>query len=245
MMRRRRFIQTTALASAALTSFPNWAFPQKTLNADQLIGKGSPELIEKDDYRLRPAAAEAFDKMVAAAQQDGIGIQVVSSYRDYAHQNRIWERKFKNYTGNGMSDLDAIKKIIAYSTVPGTSRHHWATDLDIIQSDTGVTSNVLDPDKFHGTGPFCELKAWLDEHAESFGFYEVYTNDYGRKGFNYEPWHFSYAPLSVGYLNQYKKLDVAEILQQEHLLGSEAFISAFITQYRNENILDINPALIN
>ena len=244
-MRRRRFIQTTALASAALTSFPNWALPQKILNADQLIGKGSPELIEKDGYRLRPAVAEAFDKMVAAAQQDGIGIQVVSSYRDYAHQNRIWERKFKNYTGNGMSDLDAIKKIIAYSTIPGTSRHHWATDLDIIQSGTGVTSNVLDPDKFHGTGPFCELKAWLDEHAESFGFYEVYTNDYGRKGFNYEPWHFSYAPLSVGYLNQYKKLDVAEILQQEHLLGSDAFTSAFINQYRNENILDINPALIN
>ena len=244
-MKRRRFIQTTALATAALSSFPNWALAQETLSTDQLIGKGNPELIEKNGYRLRPAVSAAFDNMAAAAQQDGIGIQVVSSYRDYAHQNRIWERKFKSYTANGMSDLDAIKKIIEYSTIPGTSRHHWATDLDIIQSGTGVTSNVLDPDKFHGTGPFCELKAWLDQHAESFGFYEVYTNDYGRKGFNYEPWHFSYAPLSVGYLQQYKKLDVAEILQQEHLQGSEAFTSAFINQYRTENILDINPALLS
>ena len=243
-MKRRRFIQTSALATAALSSFPNWALPQETLSADQLIGQGTPELIEKDGYRLRPAVAEAFDKMATAAQQDGIGIQVVSSYRDYAHPNRIWERKFKSYTANGMSDLEAIKKIIAYSTIPGTSRHHWATDLDIIQSGTGVTSNVLDPDKFHGIGPFCELKAWLDEHAESFGFYEVYTNDYGRKGFNYEPWHFSYAPLSVGYLKQYKQLDVAKVLQQEHLLGSKAFTSAFINQYRTENILDINPKLL-
>ena len=47
MMKRRRFIQTTALATAALSSFPNWALPQETLNADQLIGQGTPELIEK------------------------------------------------------------------------------------------------------------------------------------------------------------------------------------------------------
>lgn len=244
-MKRRTFIQNTALATAALSTFPQWATAQETLDKDQLLGKGSPQLVEQNEYRLRPQVAAAFDKMTAAAQQDSIGIQVVSSYRDYAHQNRIWERKFKSYTGNGMKDLEAIKKIIEYSTIPGTSRHHWATDLDIIQSGTGVTSNVLDPDKFHGTGPFCELKAWLDKHAESFGFYEVYTNDYGRKGFNYEPWHFSYAPLSVGYLQQYTKLNIAQILQQEKLLGSDAFTAAFINQYKTENVLDINPALLD
>jgi len=244
-MKRRTFIQNTALATAALSTFPQWATAQETLDKDQLLGKGNPKLVEQNGYRLRPQVAAAFDKMTAAAQQDGIGIQVVSSYRDYTHQNRIWERKFKSYTGNGMLDLEAIKKIIEYSTIPGTSRHHWATDLDIIQSGTGVTSNVLDPDKFHGTGPFCELKAWLDKHAESFGFYEVYTNDYGRKGFNYEPWHFSYAPLSVGYLQQYTSLDIAQILQQEKLLGSDAFTAVFINQYKTENILDINPALLD
>lgn len=244
-MKRRTFIQNTALATAAISTFPQWVTAQERLDKDQLLGQGDPQLVEKNGYRLRPQVAAAFDKMTVAAKQDGIGIQVVSSYRDYAHQNRIWERKFKSYTGNGMNDLDAIKKIIAYSTIPGTSRHHWATDLDIIQSGTGVTSNVLDPDKFHGTGPFCELKAWLDKHAESFGFYEVYTNDYGRKGFNYEPWHFSYAPLSVGYLQQYTKLDIAQILQQEKLLGSNAFTSSFINQYKTENILDINQALLN
>ncbi|RXG26840.1 M15 family metallopeptidase [Leeuwenhoekiella marinoflava] len=244
-MKRRTFIQNTALATAAISTFPQWVTAQERLDKDQLLGKGNPKLVEQNGYRLRPQVAAAFDKMTAAAQQDGIGIQVVSSYRDYAHQNRIWERKFKSYTGNGMNDLDAIKKIIEYSTIPGTSRHHWATDLDIIQSETGVTNNVLDPDKFHGTGPFCELKAWLDKHAESFGFYEVYTNDYGRKGFNYEPWHFSYAPLSVGYLQQYKKLDIAQVLQQEKLLGSDAFTSSFINQYKTENILDINQALLN
>ena len=244
-MKRRNFIQTTVLSAAAIGLFPQFLEAGILLPEPELIGKGSPKLIEKNGYRLRPEVSVAFDKLTAAAQKDGIEIQVVSSYRDYAHQNRIWERKYKSYTGNGLSKEASIEKIIEYSTIPGTSRHHWATDLDIIQAGTGVTNNVLDPDKFHGTGPFCKLKAWLDEHAASFGFYEVYTNDYGRKGFNYEPWHFSYAPLSKGYLEVYKALDIAQVLQQEKLLGSEAFTSAFIEKYRTENILDINPKLLS
>ncbi len=243
-MKRRRFIQNTLLTTTTLAAFPQLLKAATRIPEEELMGRGSPSLTEKNGYRLRPEAAEAFDRMAAAAKKEGIGIQVVSSYRDYAHQNRIWERKYRDYTARGMNPLAAIEKIIEYSTIPGTSRHHWATDLDIIQAGTGVTSNVLDPDKFHGTGPFCELKAWLDKHAESFGFYEVYTNDYGRKGFNYEPWHFSYAPLSIDYLKDYKKLDIAQILQQNKLLGSEAFTSAFIEKYRTENILDINPKLV-
>ena len=244
-MNRRNFIQTTALSTAALALFPQFLKAEITLPELELIGKGNPQLIEKNGYRLRPEVSEAFEKMAAAAKKDGIGIQVVSSYRNYAHQNRIWERKYNDYTGRGMAPLAAIQKIIEYSTIPGTSRHHWATDLDIIQAGTGVTQNVLDPEKFHGTGPFCKLKAWLDDHAASFGFYEVYTNDYGRKGFNYEPWHFSYAPLSKGYLEDFKKLDIAAVLQQEKLLGSHAFTSGFINSYRTENVLDINPELLN
>ncbi len=243
-MKRRRFIQNTFLSTAALVAIPHLLRAEKLLPEAELLGRGNPTLIEKNGYRLRPEVAKAFDAMAEAAKKVGIGIQVVSSYRDYAHQNRIWKRKYNNYTAQGMAPLKAIEKIIEYSTIPGTSRHHWATDLDIIQAGTGVTSNVLDPDKFHGTGPFCALKAWLDEHAESFGFYEVYTNDYGRKGFNYEPWHFSFAPLSIDYLKEYKKLDIAEILQQKNLLGSDAFTSAFIETYRTENILDINPKLL-
>ena len=243
-MKRRRFIQNTLLTTAAFTAFPQLLKAGSILPEAELMGRGNPSLIEKSGYRLRPEVSQAFDKMTAAAQKTEIGIQVVSSYRDYAHQNRIWERKYKNYTARGMAPLTAIEKIIEYSTIPGTSRHHWATDLDIIQAGTGVTSNVLDPDKFHGTGPFCALKAWLDEHAESFGFYEVYTNDYGRKGFKYEPWHFSYAPLSINYLKDYKKLNIAEILQQKNLMSSEAFTPAFIEKYRTENILDINPKLL-
>ena len=106
------------------------------------------------------------------------------------------------------------------------------------------TKSVLQADNFHGTGPYCKLKDWLNEHAESFGFYEVYTNNENRKGFEYEPWHFTYAPVSIPMLEAYKKLDVKKILEEENLLGSEYFTTQFIDKYRMQNILDINPKLL-
>ncbi|WP_416444220.1 M15 family metallopeptidase [Leeuwenhoekiella sp. A16] len=244
-MKRRTFITTTAIATTAATLLPGLSFSQNMISEAELIGKGNPDLIEKEGYRLRPEAAKAFDKMKAAAAKENIDIQVVSSYRDYNHQNRIWERKYRAYTNKGLSPEDAIAKIIEYSTIPGTSRHHWGTDLDIIDANGKTSGDVLVPSKFHGNGPFCKLKEWLDKHANEFDFYLVYTDLPLRQGFNYEPWHFSYKPLSQNYLEQYKKLDIKEVLQEQQLLGSKAFTPEFITLYRQNNVLDINPDLLS
>ena len=215
----------------------------ESIPEEELLGQGDPELFG-DGFALRKEAYDAFLKMKAAAAQSGIDIQVVSSYRNYAHQNRIWERKYKRFTDQGLSPQEAIEKIIAYSTIPGTSRHHWGTDLDIIDGSQPTSGDVLVPSKFHEDGPFCKLKEWMDSHSEDFGFYLVYTEDEDRKGFKYEPWHYSYAPLSKTYLKDYRKLDIKKRLEEEKLMGSEHFNEDFINSYISENILDINPKLI-
>lgn len=74
-----------------------------------------------------------------------------------------------------------------YSTIPGTSRHHWGTDIDIIDANQPYKGDPLESDKFHGDGPFCALKEWMDLHANTFGFYLVYTDNDKRTGFYYEP----------------------------------------------------------
>ena len=84
----------------------------------------------------------------------------------------------------------------------------------------------------------------MDKHANSFGFHLVYTRDLERKGFKYEPWHYSYKPLSQNYLNEYKCINIKEVLQKEKLLGNAYFSEAFLSSYRDENILDINPELL-
>lgn len=243
-MDRRNFIKTTVLGVLA-TSLPLSSFTNsQSIPTKELLGKGTPLLSIGQGYKLRPAAAAAFENMKTAAQADGILLKVVSSYRNYAHQNRIWERKYKRFRESGLSPTSAIFKIIEYSTIPGTSRHHWGTDLDIIDGNPKVVGDVLVPTKFHGTGPFCDMKEWMKTNAHRYGFHLVYTNTLGRKGFKYEPWHYTYAPLSSQYLKEYKTLDVKTILQEQQLMGSKHFNQEFINNYIEQNILDINPILL-
>lgn len=244
-MNRNQFIKLTTLSGISLTTFPQWAFNQNnnSISYDELIGKGTPELFG-DGFKLRKEAYEAFLNMKSEALKSGISLKVVSSYRDFKHQNMIWERKYKRYKSQGLADENIIKKIIEYSTIPGTSRHHWGTDLDIMDANAKQPANLLNPDNFEGDACFGQFKKWMDTNANEFGFYLVYTNKTERKGFKYEPWHYSYKPLSLQFLSEYRQLNLTEILQKEQLMGSEYFSEGFTHKYMNENILDINPDLL-
>ncbi|MDG3580799.1 M15 family metallopeptidase [Galbibacter pacificus] len=214
----------------------------QTYSDNILIGKGEPELFG-EGIGLQKDAYTAFLKMKKAAGKERVDIKAVSGYRSFNRQKSIWERKYKAYTNAGLLPEEAIEKIVEYSTIPGTSRHHWGTDVDIIDSAVPAEGDVLDADKFHGNGPFCKLKEWLDAHANDFGFYLVYTDDPKRKGFKYEPWHYSYKAISKPMLVAYKKLDIIAILRENKLLGSEYLTPDFMNTYIEDNIMDINPEL--
>lgn len=243
-MQRRDFIKKSALMSSLLMIQPKYSFNLfNEYSEDELIGKGKPNL-EGEDFKLRTEAFQQFQAMKKSAAEKGFKIQVISSYRSYKHQNSIWERKYKLYRSQKLTHEATIQKIIQYSTIPGTSRHHWGTDLDIIDSSKGIPKDPLNEKHFNEGGSMHKFKLWLDENSESFGFYLVYTNLPERKGFAYEPWHFSYKPLSINMLKEYKELDIKKILQTNQLMGSENFSDEFIEKYRTENILDINPTLL-
>lgn len=243
-MKRRTFLKKSSFAAAYfLVQPPSNFFLENEFSRNELIGKGNPKLLGKD-YKLREEVYTQFEKMKKEAKEEGFSIYVVSSYRNYAHQNRIWERKYKNFRSKGFSHLKTIEKIIEYSTIPGTSRHHWGTDLDIIDATKGIPNNPLSEVHFNKGGRMYNFKLWLNENAEKFGFYEVYTNQKGRKGFYYEPWHFSYKPTSLKMLQEFKEINLKELLETNKLMGSEHFTPEFIESYKAENILDINPDLL-
>lgn len=212
---------------------------------DQLIGKGNPELVGETYLTImHREAASALEKMKNAARKDKIGLEVVSAYRSFNRQKEIFEKKYGSYLSQGLEPKEAIEKIIEYSTIPGTSRHHWGTDLDLIDGNKPKPANVLLAEHFHGNGPFCKMKEWMDQNANDFGFFEVYTNNPHRKGFKYEPWHFSYAPVSIPMLKAFASLDLKNILLKEGIRGSDYFTEEFINKYRKDHIMDINPALL-
>ena len=97
-----------------------------------------------------------------------------------------------------MSDVEIIRDIMIWSSMPSTSRHHWGTDIDINSTDDG----------YFLSGKGKEVYTWLTKHANKFGFCQVYNKKgNGRNtGYNEEKWHWSYMPLASGYLEEYKKL---------------------------------------
>ncbi len=240
-MNRREFTKTVSFGSLGFTlvNFSSIGiYP-----IDELLGRIDPPLFGVG-FRLRKKAAESFDKMKTDASREGLQIYSESSYRSYARQESIWTRKYTDYTGLGLSPIKAIEKIIEYSTIPGTSRHHWGTEADIIDKNQPRPTDTLLAKHFETGGCYEALKKWLDKNANKYGFYEVYTNEPDRKGFKYEPWHFSYKPISQPMLQEYKAIDLKALLQQIKLKGAEYFTDDFIEKYRSENVLDINKELL-
>lgn len=208
----------------------------------ELIGK-APMNHYENEYKVRKEVYDAFNLMQSEALKDGIDIEIVSSYRSFEHQKRIWTRKYSKYISQGFSPQVAIDKIIEYSTIPGTSRHHWGTDIDIIDGSKAKPKDVLLTQHFKKEGIYHALKKWLDINAGDYGFCLVYTNDSERRGFKYEPWHYSYTSTSSKMLNEFLKISLKEMLLEEEIVGSENFTQEFLNQYLINNVLDINPDL--
>jgi len=246
-MKRRLFIKRSSISSLAMALVPSLAFAKGKdfeYSILELMGKADIELFGKG-INLRAEAHDAFIEMKKAAYSDGIDLKVVSSYRNFARQEAIFERKFERYTEeDGMEPLAAIDKIIEYSTIPGTSRHHWGTDVDIIDGYPKAEGDVLVPSKFGAGGPYENFKKWMDENSKVFDFHLVYTDQPKRKGFKYEPWHYSFAPLSVPMLTEFRRKNILQLLQKETFMGSEHFTNGFIKSYIQNNILDINKELL-
>ena len=135
--------------------------------------------------------------MYEAAQKEGIKLTIISGTRNFDDQKRIWENKWIKFSSLGDS-ISIMKKILLYSSMPSTSRHHWGTDMDLISLESPYFEN----------GQGLKEYKWLVEHAGKFGFCQVYDDkkETKRSGYELEKWHWSYMPLSSIYLKKYNEL---------------------------------------
>lgn len=210
----------------------------------QTLGLDDSHLIKLEEHQLTPKTAAAFCAMQVAALQDGIDLQLVSAYRSFERQQYIWEDKYKRYTAQGLTPKEAIQRILEYSTIPGTSRHHWGTDIDITDVNAPKQKRLLVPEKFHGNGPFTLLHQWMKKNAQRFGFYLVYTKSPNRTGFSYEPWHYTYLPEAKGYQKKYDSRTAFAYFKAVKMDGSAAIDATFWEGYHTQFVLGVNPILI-
>jgi D-alanyl-D-alanine carboxypeptidase len=148
-------------------------------------------------------AVTALAKMFDAAKADGIELKVVSGFRSFRDQKRIWEDKWTGKTlvegGKLPETIPDAKtravKILEFSSMPASSRHHWGTDFDI---------NNLTNSYFEAGRGKAEYE-WLTANAGKYGFCQVYSAKGADRprGYNEERWHWSYLPVASTYLAQY------------------------------------------
>ncbi len=158
----------------------------------------------KSGIYLRKEAYAAFEKMHAAAAADGVKLVILSATRTFGDQKGIWENKWNGQTLVGGKNLstavpdpvERAKAILRYSSMPGSSRHHWGTDMDLNSLENAYFDTALGK----------KIYDWLHAHAADYGFCQPYTliGPERPNGYQEERWHWSYMPISARFLKVYR-----------------------------------------
>ena len=181
-------------------------------------------------------AVAAFVRMAEDAEANGYKLKAVSAFRSFSDQKRIWEDKWTGKTLVGGKKLPVstpdpkarAAKILEFSSMPATSRHHWGTDFDI---------NNLN-NSYFATKDGKRIYDWLTAHAPQYGFCQVYSAKGADRptGYEEEKWHWSYMPVSSWYLKQYP-IDVG----YERITGFEGATAAKDIDVIKNYVQGINP----
>ncbi|HAT06051.1 MAG TPA: peptidase M15 [Aeromonas salmonicida] len=209
------------------------------MTQEQLLGLDESHLVlvGRGPHRLTAATAAAFNDMQVAAAHEGHNLQAASSWRSFERQLAIWNGKWRGerplldadnqpMDTLQLSECERLHAILRWSALPGTSRHHWGTDLDIYDPDClpAGTKLALEPWEYEAGGWFSDLGDWLTDHMNDFGFFLPYARPVGSgSGVAYEPWHISFALES-----REQRLDpdaLALCLQQADIGGKSTILA--------------------
>lgn len=161
---------------------------------------------------MEPETARAFAALREQASRCGITLAACSAYRSFVRQYGIFKAK---YTGlrpvlnaaeqpvdiSSLSCKEKIEAIVYFSAVPGLSRHHLGTDLDIYAVNLlpagqklQLTAREYAPGSY-----FYPLGEFLLQYLPQYGFVRPFLNSSWQGG--PEPWHISYAQAAAPLLS--------------------------------------------
>jgi LAS superfamily LD-carboxypeptidase LdcB len=215
------------------------------MNEFELTGRARTHVVEIDEPRcfLHRDAVQPFLEMRAAAADAGIDLVPVSSFRDFEAQLKIWNEKYRGerqlYDREGrplehsaLNEPQLIEALLWWSAVPGASRHHWGTEIDVIDRlalPAGQGAKLL-PAEFGPAGPFSRLNRWLDENMQVFGFFRPYR--FFRGGVSPEPWHLSYGPVAQVALERLTVSVLRRALEERDVEGKAVVLSQLVEIHR-------------
>lgn len=191
-----------------MASFDDMITDAPAVIGDSACTKAANRIIPK--RRLRMETLVKFREMAAQLCRDtGLSISLFSDNRTAVEQRGIWAGKrasagaMASERGCVLASSGAARErsiancILKYNSMPGSSRHHWGSDIDINSTENGYWNGA--------TGK--KIKAWLDVNAEKYGFCQPYAGKAAgirQAGYNDEAWHWSYMPIAADMLAEYR-----------------------------------------
>lgn len=134
-----------------------------------------PSSGENENVRMRKEAAEAFEKLIEAASNEGFILNACSAYRSYAYQTDLFN---SGAASNGEEYADR------YWTRPGYSEHQSGLAVDI-----RMDNDCSDLDAVRNNSHY----DWLLENMHMYGFILRYPDDKEDKTkIAPESWHLRY-----------------------------------------------------
>jgi LAS superfamily LD-carboxypeptidase LdcB len=163
------------------------------------------------DVRIHWEVVEPFLRLRNDAALAGFDLRILSGFRDFERQGSIWARKVVGDLAvldsnavpldiHALGDRELVFAILRWSALPGASRHHWGTDLDVYDANTQPPGYEIEliPEEVEQGGMFAPLHGWLDERIAAraaHGFFRPYDQD--RQGVAPERWHLSHGPVAL------------------------------------------------
>jgi len=224
------------------------------LTPEQLTGRASGHVqqVSALSCRLHPQAADALLGLAQEARAYDIDLVATSGFRDFERQLAIWNGKFRGerpLLDRDSSPMDVrtmgeeaiVRAILVWSALPGASRHHWGSEVDVYDRSALAPGQrpQLVAAEYARDGVFARLVAFLADKAARYEFFLPYDRDRG--GVRPEPWHLSYAPVAGAALPALTLSVLQEALADAPLCGT-ASVQRLLPQIYERYVCRVAPA---
>jgi LAS superfamily LD-carboxypeptidase LdcB len=220
----------------------NEAWVNEHVSKDFLLGKikryNNPLFVKVDvkhterEIYLIHQVYEAFKKMHEAALADNIKLIIISGHRTFVEQVCEWELRWNNPRTDMLfsNDMEKAKFLLQYRSMPGTTRHHWGTDIDLNSFELA----------YYQSNEGQKVYNWLKENAATYDFYQPYTpfDEKRTTGYEEEKWHWSYKPLARLMLVKY-----LEVVSLDDISGFKGDKATKVLPVISDWVLGINPQI--
>lgn len=202
----------------------------------ELLGQSRAHLAPFGQHFILPTIHNDLQRLCDGAKKAGFDLKIASSFRDFERQRLIWNNKFlglrpvldadeKPIDISTLSKRDLCYAILRFSALPGASRHHWGTDLDVFDANAVALDYQLklEQNEYQEHGPFYKFNCWLDDHLTDFGFFRPYARYQG--GVAAEPWHISHRSQSLKMEQAYNLAILTSQIKSTDVEGKETLVT--------------------